>query len=73
MRRKPTIYGKLAKSLWKMWENMLKYIVAYHDQALLDEFTQRGIDISAVHNGKSTYFSQPVRYRLKDNKLIVIN
>ena len=46
---------------------------AYHDQALLDEFTQRGIDISAVHNGKSTYFSQPVRYNLKDNKLIVIN
>ena len=46
---------------------------AYHDKALIDEFTRRGINVTAVHNGKSTSFAQPVRYDLKDNKLIVIN
>ena len=46
---------------------------AYYDSALIDEFTRRGIDVSAVHHGNSTSFAQHIRYDLKDNKLIVIN
>ncbi|MBE6249171.1 MAG: hypothetical protein E7106_07965 [Prevotella sp.] len=45
---------------------------AYHDQALLDEFHRRGIDITAVSDGKTTSFAHPVRYDLPDNKLITI-
>ena len=45
---------------------------AYHDQALLDEFHRRGIDITAVSDGKTTSFAHPVRYDLPDNKLIAI-
>ena len=45
---------------------------AYHDQALLDEFQRRGIDTTAVFNGKSISFAHPVRYELPDNKLIAI-
>ena len=46
---------------------------AYHDQALLDEFQRRGIDTAAVSDGKTISFAYPIRYNLKDNKLIVIN
>ena len=45
---------------------------AYHDQALIDEFRRRGIDITAVSDGKTTSFAHPVRYDLSDNKLIAI-
>ena len=45
---------------------------AYHDQALLDEFQRRGIDISAINDGKAISFAHPVRYDLPDNKLIAI-
>ncbi len=45
---------------------------AYHDQALIDEFRRRGIDITAVSDGKTTSFAHPVRYDLPDNKLIAI-
>ena len=45
---------------------------AYHDQALIDEFRRRGIDITAVSDGKTTSFARPVRYDLPDNKLIAI-
>ena len=45
---------------------------AYHDQALLDEFQRRGIDVSAVYDGKAISFARPVRYDLPDNKLIAI-
>ena len=45
---------------------------AYHDQALIDEFQRRGIDVSAVYNGKAISFARPVRYYLPDNKLISI-
>lgn len=46
---------------------------AYYDSALIDEFSRRGIDVSAVYNGKSISFAQHIRYDLKDNKLTVIN
>ena len=46
---------------------------AYHDAALIDEFTRRGIDVSSVHNGKSTSFVQPIRHDLYKNKLILVS
>ena len=45
---------------------------AYHDQALIDEFQRRGIDVSAVYDGKVLSFAHSVRYELPDNKLIAI-
>ena len=46
---------------------------AYHDQALIDEFQRRGIDFSAVYDGKVITFAHTVRYDLPNNKLVVIN
>ena len=46
---------------------------AYHDQALIDEFLRRGIDISAVYDGKVISFAHSVRYDLPNNILVVIN
>ena len=34
---------------------------AVHDQALITELQSRGIDLSAVYNGRSIDFSRPVR------------
>ena len=45
---------------------------AYHDQALIDEFQRRSIDISAVRDGKTISFAHPVKYDIKDNRLIAI-
>ena len=45
---------------------------AFHDQALIDEFRRRGIDTSAVYDGRALSFVHPVRYELPDNKLIAI-
>ena len=45
---------------------------AFHDRALLDEFQRRGIDTTAVYDGKAIFFAHPVRYDLPDNKLIAI-
>ena len=56
---------------------------AYHDQALIDEFQRRGIDVSAISerlrvgdetSGIGTItFAHPVRYDMPNNKLVVIN
>ena len=45
---------------------------AYHDQALIDEFQRRGIDTTAVYNGRTVPFAHPIKYDLPDNKLIAI-
>ena len=45
---------------------------AYHDQALIDEFQRRGIDTTAVCDGKVISFTHSVRYEIPDNKLIAI-
>ncbi len=45
---------------------------AYHDQALIDEFQRRGIDVSAVFDGKTISFAHPVRYDIDDNRLATI-
>ncbi len=43
---------------------------AYHDQALIDEFRRRGIDASAVSDGRAISFVLPVRYDMTSNRLI---
>ena len=45
---------------------------AYHDQALIDEFLRRGIDVSDIYNGKAISFAHPVRYDIADNRLATI-
>ena len=42
---------------------------AYHDQALIDEFLRRDIDVSAVYDGKVLSFAHSVRYDIADNRL----
>ncbi len=46
---------------------------AYHDQALIDEFQNRGIDVSVVTDGHSISFAKHIKYYLVDNKLIAID
>ena len=45
---------------------------AYHDQALIDEFLHRGIDVSTVYDGKTIIFAHPVRYNLSNNQLEIL-
>ena len=45
---------------------------AYHDQALIDEFLRRGIDVSAVYNDNKLSFARPVRYDIAENRLALI-
>ena len=45
---------------------------AYHDRALVDEFRRRGIDTTAVTDGKTISFAHPVRYDMAGNRLIAI-
>ena len=49
------------------WSNMR----AYHDQALIDEFKRRGIDVSAIYDSKSISFAHSVRYDIADNRFVV--
>ncbi len=53
----------------RAWSSMR----AYHDKALLDEFQRRGIDTSAVYDGKAISFAHPICYDLPNNKLITIS
>ena len=46
---------------------------AYHDQALIDEFQRRSIDVSSVYDGKAISFAHPVRYDIQSNKLILVS
>jgi len=46
---------------------------AYHDQALIDEFLRRGIDISSVYDDKAISFAHPVRYDIQGNKLVLVS
>ena len=45
---------------------------SYYDQALIDEFQRRGIDVSAVYDGKVISFANPVRYDIIDNLLAIV-
>ena len=46
---------------------------AYHDQALIDEFQRRGVDVSTVSDGHTISFTRHIKYDLGNNKLIVID
>ena len=52
----------------RVWSSMR----AYHDQALIDEFQRRGIDVSVIYNGKAISFAHPVRYAIAENRLAII-
>jgi len=52
----------------RAWSSMR----AYHDKALLDEFQRRGIDTSAVYDGKAISFAHPIRYDLPNNRLVIV-
>jgi len=41
----------------------------YHDQALLDEFLRRGINISCVYDGHIINLTHHVKYNMSENKL----
>lgn len=45
---------------------------AYYDSALIDEFTRRGIDTSAITDGRNISFSHPIAFDLQANKLVSI-
>ena len=62
-----TIFNAQVQS--RGWSSMR----AYHDQALIDEFQRRGIEIAAVTGRKTISFAHSVRYDLPNNKLVVIN
>ena len=53
----------------RAWSSMR----AYHDKALMDEFQRRGIDISAVYDGKAISFAHPVRYDIQGNELVIVS
>ena len=44
---------------------------AVYDQMLIHEFMRRGIDVSAVHQGKTTNFTRTVAYDEENNKLVI--
>ena len=45
---------------------------AYHNQALVDEFDRRGVDNTAITNGRTINFTLPVRYDPQNNKLVAL-
>jgi len=45
---------------------------AYHDQALIDEFQQRGIDVSTIKSEQSICFSKAIKYDILNNTLLFI-
>ena len=61
-----TIFNAQVQS--RGWSSMR----AYHDQALIDEFQRRGIDVSAVYAGKAISFARPIKYYIADNRLATI-
>jgi len=46
---------------------------AYHDQALLDEFQRRGIDVSTIKSVQSICFSKAIKYDIQNNALLFIS
>ena len=46
---------------------------AYHDQALIDEFQRRGIDVSTIKSEQSICFSKAIKYDILNNTLLFIS
>ena len=53
----------------RAWSSMRAYL----DQALINEFQRRGIDVSAVYDGNDINFAHPIRYDIADNRLTFIS
>ena len=62
-----TVFNTQVRS--RGWSSMR----AYHDQVLLDEFQRRGIDTTAITDGKTISFAHPVSYDQPSNKLITLS
>jgi len=43
----------------------------YHDQALIDEFQRRGIDVSAIYDRATISFAHHIQHNLFQNKLVL--
>ena len=46
---------------------------AYHDKAIIDEFQNRGIDTSAIYDGRCISFSRHITYDIFNNKLTTLS
>lgn len=46
---------------------------AYHNQALIDEFRRRGVNVSVVYSVKAISFELPIRYDIADSRLAIIS
>lgn len=44
---------------------------AMHDQALIQEFIDRGIDVSAIYDGKTLSFARTIKLDEAQRKIIV--
>ena len=45
---------------------------AYHDQALIDEFQRRGVDVSTIKSVQSIGFSKAIKYDILNNALLFV-
>jgi len=62
-----TVFNAQVQS--RAWSSMR----TYHNQALMDEFQRRGIDISSVCNNNRISFAHAIKYDMNSNKLIALN
>lgn len=46
---------------------------AYHDQALIDEFQRRGIDVSTIKSVQLIGFSKAIKYDILNNALLFVS
>lgn len=53
----------------RAWSSMR----AYHDKALIDEFQNRGIDVSTIKSEQSICFSKAIKYDILNNTLLFIS
>ena len=53
----------------RAWSSMR----AYHDKVLIDEFHNRGIDVSTIQSEQSICFSKAIKYDILNNTLLFIS
>lgn len=44
---------------------------SYHDQALIDEFRRRGVDVSAIYDRDTISFAHHIQHNLFPNKFVL--
>ena len=66
----PEFVNKFNESVQRRaWSSMR----AYHDKALIDEFQNRGIDVSTIKSEQSICFSKAIKYDILNNTLLFIS